>query len=182
MMQVERFAIEGLALIRPRIFTDERGRFLETWSQRGFDEAIGPQRFVQDNESTSAKGVIRGLHLQIDPHAQGKLVRVARGSVIDICLDTRPGSPTRGKHVSVRLNATDAAMLWIPPGFAHGFAALEEGTVLQYKCTAPYSPAAERTIRWDDPALGIDWGVADPIISAKDRAGMPFDSPWNEAR
>lgn len=178
MMQVQRFDIEGPVLVRPRIFTDERGRFHETWSEAAFTAHTGALRFVQDNESLSRKGVLRGLHLQLDPHAQGKLVRVARGAAVDVCVDVRPGSATYGRHVRVLLDDRDCATFWIPPGFAHGFAALEEDTLLHYKCTAPYHPAAERTILWNDPDLGIDWGVTDPIISAKDRAGVPFHGPW----
>lgn len=182
MSGIQRFAIQGLALLRPRIFSDERGRFMETWSERAFQDAVGDQHFVQDNESTSRKGVLRGLHLQLDPHAQGKLVRVVNGAVLDICVDARENSPTYGQHVRVRLNAEDGASLWIPPGFAHGFVSLADDTILQYKCTAPYSPASERTIRWDDPSLAIDWGIADPTVSEKDRVGIPFNGPWREPR
>ncbi len=180
MTDIERFPIEGPLLLKPRVFRDERGRFQETWSQAAFDAVAGPTRFVQDNESISRKGVLRGLHLQLEPHAQGKLVRVARGSAIDVCVDARPGSPTYGQHVKVRLDAEESHSFWIPAGFAHGFAALEEGTIFQYKCTAPYHPAAERTILWNDPALGIDWGIEEPIVNAKDRLGIPFAGPWRQ--
>ncbi|MBK9148468.1 MAG: dTDP-4-dehydrorhamnose 3,5-epimerase [Flavobacteriales bacterium] len=182
MIDKETYPIAGLVLLRPRRFTDERGSFMETWSQRAMDEAIGEQRFVQDNESVSSAGVLRGLHFQLEPHAQGKLVRVSRGAAMDVCVDIRPESPTYGRHVKVRLASDDPAMLWVPPGFAHGFAALEDATVFNYKCTAYYQPGSERTIRWDDPALGIDWGIASPIVSEKDRAGFAFDGPWHLAK
>lgn len=175
MMEVSTTALEGLLLLQPRIFTDERGRFHETFNQRGFAEATGLEvEFVQDNESRSARHVLRGLHLQVPPFAQGKLVSVVKGAVLDVCVDIRPHSPTVGQHVKVRLDETDRAMLWIPPGFAHGFVALEEDTVFAYKCTAYYHPASERTIRWNDPELAIDWGVKSPLVSAKDADGMPF--------
>lgn len=182
MGNVRRFGIEGLVLVLPRIFADERGRFMETWSERAFRDEIGEQRFVQENESTSRKGVLRGLHLQLPPHAQGKLVRVVHGAVLDVCVDARRESPTYGGHERVMLNSADGAALWIPAGFAHGFVALQDDTILQYKCTAPYEPSAERTIRWDDPDLDIDWGIADPIISAKDRIGIPFNGSWMDSR
>lgn len=182
MIHVERFDIEGPLLLRPRVFSDERGRFTETWSDRAFAPLLGPVEFVQDNESVSRKGVLRGLHLQLDPHAQGKLVRVAYGAVLDVCVDIRTGSPTRGKHIRVRLDAKKGALLWIPPGFAHGFVSLVEDTVFQYKCSAPYMPTAERTILWNDPALGIDWGISAPIVSTKDEQGIPFNGPWDAPR
>lgn len=174
-MTIEPTSLPGVLLIKPRIFSDERGRFLETFNQRAFSEATGLDlRPVQDNESRSHRHVLRGLHFQVAPHAQGKLVHVVRGAVLDVVVDIRPDSPTLGRHVRVPLDAEQRHMLWIPPGLAHGFTALEDDTVFAYKCTAYYHPASERTIRWDDPDLGIDWGVAHPIVSAKDRAGMGF--------
>lgn len=181
-MQVEPLAIDGLLLIRPRVFSDERGSFLETWNERVFTELIGAYRFTQDNESVSRAGVLRGLHLQLEPHAQGKLVRCLRGAVLDVCVDIRSGSPTYGKHVKVLLDAKEISLLWIPPGFAHGFLAMEDATTFSYKCTAPYHPAAERTILWNDPDLAIDWGTQDPIMSEKDRKGSPFRGDWNTPR
>ncbi|MFN3875091.1 MAG: dTDP-4-dehydrorhamnose 3,5-epimerase [Flavobacteriales bacterium] len=181
-MRIERFPIEGPLLLRPKVFADDRGSFMETFSQRVLDGLIGPQRFVQDNESVSRRGVLRGLHLQLDPHAQGKLVRVSRGRALDVCVDIRPGSPTRGRHIKALLSAEDPALLWVPPGFAHGFVALEEGTAFTYKCTAYYHPESERTILWNDSVLAIDWGVDDPIVSSKDRAGFPFNGRWAEPR
>lgn len=180
MWRIERTLIEGPLLLRPKLFADERGYFLETFNERGFAAATGIRaEFVQDNESSSKKGVLRGLHFQLAPHAQGKLVRVARGAVIDVVVDIRPGSPTYGRHVKVRLDSATKEMFWIPPGFAHGFLALEDDTVFNYKCTAYYNPAAERTIHWNDPELGIDWGHPSPIVSAKDQAGMAFSARWD---
>ncbi len=178
MMQKEELAIDGLLLLRPRVFSDVRGSFMETWNERTFREQVGDHRFVQDNESISRKGVLRGLHFQLAPHAQGKLVRAVTGAVLHVCVDIRAESPTYGKYLKVLLTAADRTMLWIPPGFAHGFVALVEDTVFTYKCTAPYHPAAERTILWNDPDLAIDWGIARPIVSERDRNGFAFAGAW----
>ncbi|HEY0976213.1 MAG TPA: dTDP-4-dehydrorhamnose 3,5-epimerase [Flavobacteriales bacterium] len=179
-MIVERTALEGLLLIRPDVFGDERGHFLESFNARKFADATGLDvQFVQDNESRSAANVLRGLHLQRAPHAQGKLVRVVVGSVMDVCVDLRPGSATFGRHVKLRLDDRGKEMLYVPEGFAHGFVSLEDGTIFTYKCTALYHPPAERILKWDDPDLGIDWGVKDPVVSARDRAGKAFkEEPW----
>lgn len=167
--------LEGLLILRPKIFGDHRGRFLETYNQERFNDAFGdPVQFVQDNESTSSKGVLRGLHFQAAPHAQGKLVHVVRGSVLDVCVDIRPNSATYGRHFKLELNGDTKEMLWIPTGFAHGFATLADDTIFAYKCSAYYNPAAERTIKWNDPELAIEWGVQDPLISAKDQQGTAF--------
>ncbi|MFZ1733683.1 MAG: dTDP-4-dehydrorhamnose 3,5-epimerase [Flavobacteriales bacterium] len=183
MMQKELTPLDGLILLRPRIFTDDRGHFFESFNSRAFKELSGiTADFVQDNESMSIKDVLRGLHFQEEPFAQGKLVRVVQGAVVDVCVDIRPSSPTYGQHFKVRLDATEKAMLWIPPGFAHGFVALEEGSAFAYKCTAYYHPAAERTLLWNDADLGIDWGIADPIISAKDKEGMAFKALRTQAQ
>lgn len=169
--------LAGLILLRPRIFGDQRGQFLETFNQEQFNEVVGKSIvFVQDNESTSSKNVLRGLHFQMHPHAQGKLVHVVKGAVLDVCLDLRPNSVTFGQHYKVELNGTTKEMLWIPPGFAHGFVALEDHTLFAYKCTAYYNPTAERTVRWNDPELAIEWGVLEPLISAKDQEGMMFST------
>lgn len=174
-MQVEHTGIADVLLLRPKVFADARGHFLETFNARSFAEATGhAPAFVQDNESRSAAGTLRGLHFQVEPHAQGKLVRVARGAVLDVVVDIRPGSPTVGRHVKVRLDDRDKHMLWVPPGMAHGFLALEDDTLFLYKCTAFYNPPAERTIRWNDPDLAIDWGVSAPLVSPKDAQGMSF--------
>ena len=180
MIEVKELGLSGLLLLTPRVFEDTRGSFLEPFNAAAFARATGLGTiFVQDNESRSKAGVLRGLHLQAHPHGQAKLVRVAYGAVLDICLDCRPESPTFGDHVSVRLDDRDLRMLYIPPGFAHGFTALVDHTVFQYKCSAYYAPQAERTILWNDTDLKIDWGVSDPIVSDKDKAGKPFSQrPW----
>ena len=174
-MTAENTPIQGLVRLRPRIFADERGRFVVTFDQARFRELTGvSDEFVQDNESTSHAGVLRGLHFQLPPAAQGKLVHVTRGAVLDVVVDLRPGSSTFGEHFKLKLDAREKEMLWVPPGFAHGFVALEDHTVFSYKCTAFYDPALERCIRWDDHELGIDWEVENPIVSAKDKLGGAF--------
>jgi dTDP-4-dehydrorhamnose 3,5-epimerase len=162
-------------LLRPTVFRDARGWFLESFNEQKFEEVSGViPRFVQDNESLSQRGVLRGLHFQAAPHAQAKLVRVIQGAVLDVCLDIRPKSPTYGQHFKVELSGEEKNMLWIPEGFAHGFRTLVDDTIFSYKCTAFYHPPSERAVLWNDPALGIDWGIDDPVISAKDRAGKPL--------
>ncbi len=178
-MEVEPLELEGLLLLRPRIFSDERGYFFEAFNEGDFRRSTGLEvEFVQDNESSSKLGVLRGLHFQLPPHAQGKLVRVVKGAALDVVVDIRPDSPTYGRHAKVRLDAERKQLLWVPPGFAHGFLTLEDDTVFLYKCTAYYDQASERTIRWDDPDLAIQWGVQDPIMSQKDRDGYPFQGKW----
>ena len=174
-MEIARTPLEGLLELRPKVFRDARGWFFESFNGNLFKEGTGLEpRFVQDNESQSQSGVLRGLHFQAPPHAQGKLVRVVKGAVLDVCLDIRPGSPTFGQHYKLELSGEAKNMLWIPEGFAHGFRTLEDGTIFSYKCTGYYHPPSERTVLWNDPALGIDWGIADPVLSAKDRAGIPL--------
>ena len=168
-MTVTATPIDGVLILEPKVFSDARGRFLETWSGPRYDEAGVPGPFVQDNVSVSRRGVVRGLHFQ-RPNPQGKLVGVFHGAVYDVAVDVRPGSPTFGRWVSAELTAESGRQLWVPEGLAHGFQALEEGTVLYYKCTGPYSPADEWAVRWDDPELGIEWPLADPVVSAKDAA------------
>lgn len=175
MMERIETPLAGLVLLRNRIFGDERGSFEVTFEHERFVQATGFSKpFVQDNESISHKGVLRGLHLQAGPYAQAKLIRVAHGAVLDVCLDIRRDSPTFGRHYKVRLEAGSGEMLFIPEGFAHGFVSLVDGTVFSYKCSAPYHPPAERTVLWNDPALGIDWGVEQPLVSPKDVAGKPL--------
>lgn len=182
MWEVRKTPLDGPLVLRPKVFRDARGYFAETHNQRAFVEATGLSvDFVQDNESSSRKDVLRGLHFQLAPHAQGKLVRVVRGAVLDVVVDLREDSSTYGQHVKVRLDNAVKDMLWVPPGFAHGFLTLEADTVFAYKCTAYYEPAAERTIRWNDPDLAIDWGHPAPIVSTKDAAGLPFNSDWARA-
>ena len=175
-MKVEKCQIPGLLIIEPRIFGDDRGVFYETFNKSKFEEITGLKDvvFFQDNESISKKNVLRGLHFQIPPFAQGKLVRVTNGTALDIAVDIRKGSPTYGQYQSVLLSSENKKMFWIPPGFAHGFVALEENTIFNYKCTNYYSPESERTIQWNDPVLNIKWGVSSPIISEKDQKGLDF--------
>ena len=172
-MKVSTTAIEGLLILEPRVFGDERGFFLESYNQKAFDAALGREvRFVQDNHSRSAKGVLRGLHYQLPPHAQGKLVRVTQGSVFDVAVDMRRGSPSFGRWVGVELTGQNHRQLWLPPGMAHGFLVTSDSADFLYKTTGYYAPEAERCVRWDDPAIGIDWpelGSA-PLLSAKDAA------------
>lgn len=170
-MKIEKTAIEGVLVFEPKLFGDERGFFMESFNQRLFDDAVGaPVHFVQDNHSRSARGVLRGLHFQRAPHAQGKLVRVAAGAVFDVAVDIRPGSVTYGRWVGVELSADNHRQLWIPPGLAHGFLVLSDSADFLYKTTDYYAPQAEGSLRWDDPDLGIAWpdaGVA-PVLSPKD--------------
>ncbi len=171
-MQVTRLDIAGLLVIEPRVFADERGAFFESFNLARFRAASGLDvDFVQDNHSVSHKGVLRGLHYQVAPHGQGKLVRVVRGAAWDVAVDIRGGSPTFGQWAAVELSAANRRQFWIPEGFAHGFLALEDDTEFLYKTTAYWDAASERTIRWDDPSLGVKWPlVGTPIVSAKDAA------------
>lgn len=158
--------IPGVFVLEPRVFGDSRGFFFESYNARALDEAVGVElRFVQDNHSRSARGVLRGLHYQLASHAQGKLVRVASGCVFDVAVDIRRGSPTFGKWVGVELTGENHRQLWIPPGLAHGFLVLSETADFLYKTTAYYAPQAERCIRWDDPELAIAWPALGPGVS-----------------
>lgn len=168
-MNATPLAIPEVILFEPRAFADERGVFFESFNQRAFEAAVGhPVRFVQDNHSVSKQGVLRGLHFQRPPFAQGKLVRVVRGAAFDVAVDIRPGSPTLGRWVAETLSADNRRQLWIPEGFAHGFVALEDGTEFLYKTTAFYDRASEGGIRWDDPTLAIAWPLRDVLVSPKD--------------
>lgn len=162
--------IEGPCIIEPRVFGDARGYFFESFNQQVFLEAMGfcPD-FVQDNESKSRYGVLRGLHFQKPPYAQSKLVRVVSGRVLDVAVDIRRSSPTYGQHVAVELSGENHRQFFIPKGFAHGFAVLSEEVIFQYKCDAFYHPEAEGAIAWDDPTLAIDWGLTAPLLSEKDK-------------
>ena len=173
-MEVIKTAIDGVLIIEPRIFRDARGYFFESFSQREFEEKVGPINFVQDNESMSSYGVMRGLHFQKPPFAQGKLVRVVKGSVMDVAVDLRKGSPTYGQWESVVLTESNKFMYWIPEGFAHGFVCLEDHSVFTYKCTNVYNKASEGSIYWNDPDLNIDWGIDNPILSEKDKVAPLF--------
>lgn len=176
-MQVKPTPLSGVLLIEPRVFGDDRGFFYESFNARAFLEQTGVDvQFVQDNHSKSARGVLRGLHYQIR-HAQGKLVRVTRGAVLDVALDIRRSSPTFGRWFSVVLSAENKLQMWIPPGFAHGFSVLEDGTEFLYKTTDYWMPEHERSILWNDPALGIDWQLqGTPVMSEKDKNGILFNA------
>lgn len=173
-MQAFPFEIPGLVVFEPDVFADDRGAFFESYNEVAFRDATGfTGAFVQDNHSVSRRNVLRGLHYQLEPWAQGKLVRVVAGAVFDVAVDIRAGSPTMGRWAGLEISAENRRQLWIPPGFAHGFLSLSDDTEFLYKTTAPWHRDSERTIRWDDPDLGIDWpldGTA-PILSAKDAAG-----------
>ncbi len=173
-MKVIRTEIPEVVIIEPRIFGDRRGYFFESFSERDFAENVLGVRFVQDNESRSCRGVVRGLHFQLPPHAQGKLVRVVKGRVIDVAVDIRRGSPTFGKHVAVELSEDNHLQLFIPRGFAHGFSVLSEDAVLQYKCDEYYHPESEGALAWDDPDIAVDWKIPaeEVILSAKDSGNV----------
>jgi dTDP-4-dehydrorhamnose 3,5-epimerase len=174
-MNVIETAIDGLLIIEPKVFGDDRGFFMESWNADAFRKAGLDLAFVQDNHSRSAKGVLRGLHFQ-NPNPQGKLVRVTAGRAWDVAVDLRRSSPTFGKWQGVELSASNKRMFWVPPGFAHGFVALEDGTDFLYKCTAFYEPAHEHSLLWNDPAVGIEWPLEgiEPQLSGKDQAGKPL--------
>lgn len=170
-MNIVKTGIEGLLIIEPRVFGDERGYFFESFNEKEFTEKVGPVHFVQDNESKSRYGVVRGLHFQKGEHAQAKLVRVVEGAVLDVAVDLREGSPTWGQYAAVELTGENHRMLFIPRGFAHGFSVLSEEVVFQYKCDNLYCPASEGAIAWDDPTLAIDWQIPPEriILSEKDK-------------
>lgn len=171
MIQIIQTYIPGVVVVEPKVFGDSRGYFFESWSQRDFDALVRPVHFVQDNESRSCYGVVRGLHYQKGFHSQSKLLRVVSGRVLDIVVDIRVGSPWFGKHVFCELSGENHRQLFVPRGFAHGFAVLSPEAVFQYKCDNLYAPSEEGAIAWNDPALGIDWGIPekDVILSDKDR-------------
>lgn len=170
-MNIIKTDIEGVLIIEPKVFGDDRGYFFESFSQKEFEKKVCKTTFVQDNESKSKYGVLRGLHFQKPPYAQAKLVRVVKGKVLDVAVDIRKDSPTFGKHVAIELSEENKRQLFIPKGFAHGFAVLSEEAVFQYKCDNYYAPQAEGGILWNDPALNIDWKlrIEDVILSEKDK-------------
>lgn len=170
-MNIVETEIKGVFIIEPKVFGDNRGYFFESFSQREFESVIGPVTFVQDNQSKSSYGVVRGLHFQKPPHAQAKLVRVVKGKVLDVAVDLRKDSPTFGKYMAVELSDENHRQVFIPKGFAHGFSVLSEEAVFQYKCDEYYAPESEAAIAWDDQDLNIDWKVPaeDVVLSAKDR-------------
>ncbi|WP_426058704.1 dTDP-4-dehydrorhamnose 3,5-epimerase [Hymenobacter sp. B1770] len=168
-MEVKQLPLAGLVEFVPRVFADDRGHFFETFSARLMAQAGADAQWVQDNQSNSKKGVLRGLHFQRPPHAQAKLVRVGQGRAFDVAVDLRRDSPTYGQHQMIELTAERGNMLYIPAGFAHGFMALEDNTIFLYKCSDYYAPSAEGGLRWDDPDLNINWGTeVAPLVSGKD--------------
>ena len=180
-MEVIKTDIEGVVIIEPRIFRDDRGYFFESFSQREFQEKVCNTVFVQDNESKSSYGVLRGLHFQKPPYAQSKLVRVIKGAVLDVAVDIRKGSPTFGQHVAIELTEDNHRQFFIPRGFAHGFSVLTDEVIFQYKCDNFYAPQSEGALAWDDPDLGIDWRLPAEkvILSEKDRHHSRLkDADW----
>ncbi len=173
-MEIIETKIKDLLVIKPDVFHDERGYFFESYNKARFAQHGLDMNFVQDNESQSMKGVLRGLHFQKPPFAQGKLVRVVKGAVMDVAVDLRKGSPTYGQWESVVLTGGNKLMFWIPEGFAHGFVCLENHSVLTYKCTNVYNKASEGSLRWDDPDLGVFWDIENPILSEKDMTAPMF--------
>ncbi len=180
-MEVKNIFIEGPLVIQPKVFYDERGYFYESYNDDAYKKAGIDVTFVQDNQSLSQKGAVRGLHFQAPPFEQGKLVRVIKGAVYDVVVDIRKNSPTYGKHYGIELNEDNFTMFWIPPGFAHGFSTLKDNTIFAYKCTNVYNKPSEGGILWNDADLAIDWNVENPIISDKDKE-LPnfnhFKSPF----
>lgn len=185
-MEVIRTAIDGVVIIEPRVFRDSRGYFFESFNLKEFEQKVRPVNFVQDNESCSSYGVLRGLHFQKPPFAQSKLVRVVQGTVLDVAVDIRRGSPTFGRHVAVELSGENHRQFFIPRGFAHGFCVLSTAALFQYKCDNFYAPQSEGAIAWDDPDLGIDWRIPSDrvLLSDKDRSHprlRDIDSPFDYA-
>ncbi len=182
-MEIIKTEIEGVVIIKPRVFEDARGYFYESYNKKEFDEKVAPTDFVQDNQSKSSRGVMRGLHFQCPPFAQAKLVRCVEGKVLDVAVDIRKGSPTYGKHVAVELSAENKLQFFIPRGFAHGFVVLSEEAVFQYKCDNYYAPEADGGVSILDASLGIDWRIAteEALLSEKDKHHAmlkDFDSPF----
>jgi dTDP-4-dehydrorhamnose 3,5-epimerase len=175
-MTVDRFEIEGLLLIKPAVFSDERGLFYETYSSNKYSAYGIPTSFMQDNESISKKNVLRGLHFQSPPHDQGKLVRVIKGAAIDVAVDIRKQSPTYGKYIMVELSEENKFQFWIPSGFAHGFLSLTDETIFSYKCTNLYNKESESGLLWNDKDINIQWNIENPIVSEKDIQLAPFNS------
>ncbi|MGB3948243.1 MAG: dTDP-4-dehydrorhamnose 3,5-epimerase [Bacteroidia bacterium] len=174
-MQIIKTPIPDLLIVQPKVFEDARGYFYESYSKELFKQHGIDENFVQDNQSLSQAGVLRGLHFQNPPYAQGKLVRVIKGAIVDVAVDIRKQSPTYGQHYLIELNETNKTMLWIPTGFAHGFLTLEDNTIFSYKCTNYYNKASEGCILWNDNTLNINWNVQNPLLSDKDKIGTPFN-------
>tara|TARA_B110000977_G_scaffold57405_1_gene77919 strand:+ start:6713 stop:7255 length:543 start_codon:yes stop_codon:yes gene_type:complete len=175
-MNIIKTPIENLLVLEPKVFEDERGYFFESFNKKKLEDIGIKESFVQDNQSLSNKNVLRGLHFQAPPFAQGKLVRVIKGSVLDIAVDIRKESATYGKYFSIILSEQNKKMFWIPPGFAHGFLTLEDQTIFSYKCSGDYNPSSEGSLLWNDPQLNIEWNIDEPIVSAKDQEAQAFTS------
>lgn len=178
-MEIIPTEIRDLLIIKPDVFADDRGYFFESYNKEKLAEKGIATSFVQDNESKSKKGVLRGLHYQKKPYAQGKLVRVIQGAVLDVAVDIRIGSPTFGSWASVELTGENKLMYWIPEGFAHGFLTLKDDTIFTYKCTGFYNKDSEASIRWNDPDLAIKWGITDPVLSEKDKISPFFNQVFS---
>jgi len=173
-MVAEKTFIAGLLVIKPKVFEDQRGYFFESYNEKLLQAAGLNAHFVQDNQSLSQKNVLRGLHFQAPPFAQGKLVRVIKGSVLDVVVDIRKRSATYGKHFALELSEENKTMLWVPEGFAHGFLTMRDETIFYYKCNNYYNKESEGCVMWNDTDLGINWNVASPVLSEKDKTGTPF--------
>ncbi len=173
-MEIIETGIKDLLLLKPKVFKDERGYFYESYNQLNFKNIGINVEFTQDNQSLSNKDIVRGLHFQSPPHAQDKLVRVIKGAVLDVAVDIRKNSPTYGKHFKVELTEDNFLMLFIPKGFAHGFATLQDNTIFSYKCSDTYHPETEGGLQWNDREIGIEWGIENPILSEKDKKYEPF--------
>jgi len=174
-MEIIKTKIKDLLIINPKVFADERGYFFESYNEAVFKQNGIDVNFVQDNQSLSNAGVLRGLHFQAPPFAQGKLVRVITGAVLDVAVDIRKNSPTYGEYVAIELTEENKTMFYIPPGFAHGFLTLRDNTIFSYKCTDLYNKASEGTVQWNDKKINIDWNVTNPILSEKDINGVSFE-------
>lgn len=175
-MEIVETPFEGLLIIKPRIFEDKRGHFFESYNKIAYSKHGIDTTFVQDNQSKSAKGVLRGLHFQKPPYAQDKLVHVIHGRILDVVVDIRSNSPTYGQHFKIELTGENNLFLFVPKGFAHGFVSLEDNTLFYYKCSDYYNPQAEDGLLWNDAALGIDWGSENPLLSDKDLLYTPFNN------
>jgi dTDP-4-dehydrorhamnose 3,5-epimerase len=174
-MELTTTHIDGPLIIQPNVIGDHRGYFAESYNAKEMKKFGLDENFVQDNQSLSKKGILRGLHFQNPPFAQGKLVRVIKGKVLDVIVDIRKKSPTYGEHICVELSEENFTMLWVPPGFAHGFVTLEDDTIFAYKCTNFYAPESEGGLAWNDPSLGINWGIENPLLSEKDKVYPSFE-------
>ncbi len=175
-MDVIKIFMDGPLVLQPKVFYDERGYFYESYNADAFKNAGIPDVFVQDNQSLSQQGALRGLHFQAPPFAQGKLVRVIKGAVYDVIVDIRKNSPTYGQHYGIELTEENFTMFWVPSGFAHGFVTLKDNTIFTYKCTNVYNKASEGGLLWSDPVLGIDWNIETPIVSDKDKVLPNFEN------